>query len=102
MRFPLFSKFHFLLEFRRSWFCFRLNYRPYTHTQARNATAAAAAAAAFASAPNPDSLLLLRADDLWPLVFAPALTFTWVAVGMLGVLAVWVLILSCTVFRKHR
>jgi hypothetical protein len=70
-------------------------------TQARNATAATAAAA-FASASNPDSLLLLRADDLWPLVFAPALNFTWVAVGMLGVLAVWVLILSCTVFRKHR
>jgi hypothetical protein len=72
-----------------------------THTQARNATAAAAAVA-FASASDPDALLLLRADDMWPLVFAPALTFTWVAVGMLGILAVWVLILSCTVYRKHR
>ncbi len=45
--------------------------------------------------------LLLRSEELWGLVFAPALNFTWIAVGMLGVQLVWLLIMSLTMFRQY-
>ena len=46
------------------------------------------------------SILLLRSQDLWELVFAPALSFFWIAVGMSGVQLVWLLILFGILFRQ--